>query len=171
LAAGRLPGAEAEALLDRVMGDRELLREYELLRAIHQAGRSPAVWSPSRGRFAVAASVVLLVGSVFVWRLTQAPGPEGTLRGGGGLQILAPQSGAPFSGTEPLVWSGDPDAWRYRVEVVDQFGVLVAVVETADTTLALPDGTFTAGGAFTWWVEANVPGGVRRSGPGRFEVP
>jgi hypothetical protein len=164
LAAHRLPEAEAMALLDRVMANEGLRREYELLRSVHEAGRisSPAQrWMP----FALAASLFLAVGATFVVQRVRSGG-EGEMRGPmAQVALVTPvnQSVVPLPAT--LAWRPVAGAVRYRLELLDGEGEPTLTEETTDTTFIVPVGGVTARTPYRWWVEVIFPSGSARSAP------
>jgi hypothetical protein len=165
LAAGRLDDDRALPLLDRVMSDPALLREYELLRATHAAGRLRSAGAPRW--LALAAALALVASATAVWQATRPAGPA-VLRGGAAVTLVAPAADAPVPGPVRLMWRAVPAAVRYVVEVSDDQGRPVMREETADTVLAVPPGRLAAGSAYLWWVEARTPAGSLRSSPRRL---
>jgi hypothetical protein len=170
LAAGRLAEAEAAELLDRVMSDPELMREFELLRAVHQAGVRAG---PARRWMlptAIAATAVFAIGGTLLYRGRLAAERQ-QLRGAERTEVvslLSPIPGANVTRPVEMIWRSVPDAAPYRVSVVDQNGDAVFTGATADTTLLLPDSVLQEGAPYRWWVETTVPAGVVRSAPQRF---
>lgn len=166
LASSRLTGEEALALLDRVMSDPELRREFELLQAIHLAAMPPARRTLPRW-IGLAAAAVLVVALPFGWRaLGDRGAPEGPplVRGGAvGVALLAPAERATVDAPVTLVWGALPDAVRYRVEVLDATGAVAVDAETPDTSLVLDRTALAPSRPFRWSVEAVTPGGLRRS--------
>jgi hypothetical protein len=159
LAARRGPEAARLATLNHAMACRECRRELDLLRAIEHARRAP-VWT---GRtFALAATLMLAVGAVLVWRSLRPDAP-GALRGGGNqVSLVSPAEGARVSAPPPLrlVWRAVANAAGYRVEVLDVTGAVVATGAGPDTTLELPAGALVpADSAYRWRVIAELQGG------------
>jgi hypothetical protein len=159
LASGSLPEAERGALLDRVMADPELLREFELLRSVHRAG-ALSQSTPSRTArwpfMLAAAAVVLLIGATVLLRVPGGEAPP-TMRGGAeveGSMLLSPADGASVESPTVLIWASVPNAVRYQVEVLDADGEAVVRETVVDTLLALPGDLLEAGGEYRWWVEA-----------------
>jgi hypothetical protein len=164
LAAHRLAEAEAMDLLDRVMTDERLRREYELLRSIHEAGRmSPPGrrWMP----IALAASLFLAVGATYMVQRVQLGG-ESEMRGPSAqVALLAPADQAVVPLPATLAWRPVSGAVRYRVELLDGAGEPTLAEGTTDTTLVVPVGGVTAGTTYRWWVEVIFPSGSARSAP------
>lgn len=177
LAASRVRGAEALALLDRVMADPALLREYELLRALHQAGDSSTRREPrhtSRRWLPLAAAAVLLVSVPLTWRAwSERAGTEDplTVRGAGtGVALLTPANDATVELPVRLAWQPVADALRYRVEILTEAGSVALVVDARDTVVVVDALPADDGSRFRWTVEALTPAGPRRSALAAFSV-
>jgi hypothetical protein len=172
LAAGRLPEAEAAELMDQVMAHAELMREFELLRAIHRAGAKASPATRWRVPAALAAAAVLAVVGTVLYR--GAVRPERPPLRGGTVQetvaLVAPTDGARVPRPLTMVWRSVPDAARYRLTVIDQDGNAAFTSTTSDTTLVIPDSALHAGMPYRWWVETTVPAGVVRAAPERFRL-
>lgn len=173
LAAGRLRGDAALALLDRVMADPVARREFELLRAVHEAGRPPA----SRVSFrwmglAAAAALLIAVPLLRPGRGADAPaGDAPVVRGGAAaVALLAPDSAAMVDAPVEFRWRPVAGALRYRLEVIEADGSVAFERELPDTVLALAPDALPAGMALQWRVEAVTPEGVRRSLTSRFTL-
>jgi len=190
LASGMVPEERRAPLLDRVMSDPDLVREFELLRAVHRAGlengsqggvgtalggapagssRTGAGTSWSRPRalvaLATAAVVVLVLGTSLLFRASGGP-DQPRMRGGEGGEVLSargPAHGATVAEPVTLVWTTVPDAVGYRIEVLDREGALALRETTADTTLTIAPGVLLRGSEYRWWVEAVQPAGVDQS--------
>lgn len=177
LAAGRVRGAEALALLDRVMADPALLREYELLRALHQAGASSTQRKPRhapRRWLPLAAAAVLLVSVPFTWRAwSERAGAEDplTVRGAGtGVALLTPANDATVELPVRLAWQPVADALRYRVEILTEAGSVAWALEARDTSVVVGALSREGGARFRWTVEAVTPTGLQRSALSAFSV-
>ncbi|TFG45450.1 MAG: hypothetical protein E4H41_05015 [Gemmatimonadales bacterium] len=164
LASHRLSETEAMALLDRVMADDGLRREYELLRSVHEAGRVPSParrWMP----LALAASLLLAVSATYLVQRVWLGG-EGEMRGPSAQVALvspADQSVLPLPVT--LAWRPVAGAVRYRVELLDGIGEPTLSEETTDTTFVVPFGGVASGMPYRWWVEVIFPSSSTRSAP------
>jgi hypothetical protein len=168
LAAGRLDDAQALPLLDRVMSDPGLLREYEMLRAIHAAGHRRSFAAPRW--LALAAALTIIGSATVVWRATRSGDSPAAVRGGAAVVLVAPPPDAAVVEPVRLAWRAVPAAVRYVVEVTDAEGRAVMREETPDTVLAIPPGLLAAGSAYQWWVEARTPAGPVRSNPRRLAI-
>lgn len=162
LAAHRLPEAEALALLDRVMADEGLRREYELLRSIHEAGRVlPPLrrWAP----LAFAATLLLAVGGTYLVQRARVDGVDPVRGPGSAVELVAPAEAAVVSLPATFTWRSVEGVVRYRVEMLDGAGVPVLAQETSDTSVIVPAGAAGANAEYRWWVEASFPSGATRS--------
>lgn len=171
LVAHRLPEAEALALLDRVMADDGLRREYEMLRSVHVASIASRPMQWWRPVLAVAASLALVVTIGALMRA--GGGPAGTVRGDPRAELLAlPAPGAVAALPATLVWHAVPGARSYRVEVLDPDGAVLHARETRDTFAVVGTADVPAGVA-QWWVEVRFTAGAERSvlRPVRFTGP
>ncbi len=163
LAGGRLREAEALNLLDQVMADEGLRAEYEVLRAVHVAGRAAAA---RRRRLqvglGVAAGLLLAVTGVLSLR---GVGPTGVgLRGtDSAVELQEPEEDAPTTLPVTLIWHPVEGATAYRIELVTDEGVVALMRSTSDTVLVLDEGDALASGTYRWWVEARIPSGHARS--------
>lgn len=162
LALVRREGAESDRLatLDHVMGCPACRREYDLLQALESAGRRMMEDRPVRsiGRrlvpLALAASLLLVVG---VGLLVRNRSVGDTLRGGGQLMLLSPET--EVSPSEPIVfsWRPVPGVYRYQIEVLDQNGKAMFSQVTRDTAIVWRAG-FPAGTSYEWLVRDLTPG-------------
>lgn len=161
LAAHRLPEAEALALLDRVMADDGLRREYELLRSLHTAGAAvpPKRWLRPALALAAGLAAVVTIGNL----VRAGREPAGTARGSGGTALLAqPASGAVATLPATLAWHPASGARSYRLQVLDPDGGVLMTRETTDTAITVQAGEVHAGPAH-WWVEVRLTAGTGRS--------
>lgn len=161
LVAHRLSEAEAVALLDRVMADEGLRREYELLRSI-EATRTPASSWIRPAVLALAAGIAAVV-AIASLRSPREDVAAGTVRGTErGVLLVSPAPGAAVPLPETLVWSSVSGARGYRVEVLAPDGTVVLAHEGVDTTLTVLPGAVPLGTA-QWWVEVRFASGADRS--------
>ena len=176
-------------LLDHVMACGACRGEFDLLRAIEQAGAEATaadsvVAMPRIGRrggwrwltpMALAASVLLAVGigiGLERGRLGNT-GDRDVMRGGGGeVTALTPAGEVRASGPLTFAWRPAPGASRYYVEVLDGEGEAVYGAATTDTVLVMQEiGRLTPGVEYRWWVRASSDGGAqRRSALRRFRL-
>ena len=111
-------------------------------------------WSVPLGLAAAAALVLLLV--------PRGGGDSGGLREPTVTSTIAPVPIAPAPGAsvarvDRLVWSSVPGAERYRLRLYDGEGSTLWTVETADTSVALPDSvTLLQRVPYFWRVEAQA---------------
>ncbi len=161
------------ATLDHVMACHACQREFELLRAIHGAGRSarPAIaprW------YAMAAAAVLVVGASIYFGVRQDSGPlmRGDSAAAGSPALIAPRGYVDPAATRPFVWGSVPNATRYRVELLEPGGRVRAAAALTDTVWQLPDSVqLRSGEELDWWVRAELPGGrEERSAFARLRV-
>jgi hypothetical protein len=159
LAAGLATEAERLTWLEHVAACRACRADLDVARAVADAGRGlerpriPA-W------LALAASVLLVVGGVAVWRTLGAPGD--VLRGADDrVTLVAPIGTVAPAAAGRLVWRALPEA-TFEVEVLDANGTPVLTATTTDTGLAVPPATLDAGVDYRWRVTARMPDGSRR---------
>jgi hypothetical protein len=161
------------ALLDHVMTCPACRHEFELLRAVHVAGRPRPAWRYQP--LALAASIALLVGlgGAALWSRLMPSGPD-TLRGGAGqVELVRPTAGSVVTPPLTLVWRTVSGTRIYTVELLAPDGRLVKSWTTADTSITLsnPASAHVPAGAYAWWVRARLPdGSERRSTVTRFEL-
>ena len=168
LALVRREGAEESRLrtLDHVMACSSCRREFDLLRAVEQAGvesgaRPGARWQWQRVvPIGLAASLLLALGVTIV--LNRAGERPDHLRGApAGVTLLAPA--AQVAAQEPItfVWRPVRHANRYVLELLEGNGGGATVLsrETSDTTLVLDPKLFQPGAQYQWWVRAVTPAG------------
>jgi hypothetical protein len=164
----RREGSEQSRLatLDHVMACPSCRREFDLLRAVEQAGvesgaRQPRVrWQWQRiAPIGLAASLLLALGVTIA--LNRAGERRDIPRGAiAGVTLLAP--GAQVAADEPVrfVWQPVRHANRYVLEVLERSGGKpVLSRETADTALVLAPTLLKPGAEYQWWVRAVTPAG------------
>lgn len=168
----RREGTEEQRLevLDHVMGCGPCRSEFELLRAIEQAGAGTAevarpVVSPMR-RFAVplalAASLILVV--TVGQRLGSAGGPDVERGSPDGVTLLEPPLELAPGASPTFAWKPVPGAQSYELEVLDEAGTVVWGARTSETSVALPDPrVLTAGKTYRWWVRSTTATGDQRA--------
>ena len=168
LALVRREGAEQTRLttLDHVMACPSCRHEFDLLRAVEQAGvesgaRPRARWQwHNLAPVGLAASLLLALGvAIGLNRAGETPDqPRGA---SGGVTLLAPA--AQVTADEPItfVWRPVNHASRYIVELLQGSGGGATVLsrETSDTALVLHPGLFQPGAEYSWWVRAVTPAG------------
>ena len=174
----RREGTEEQRLevLDHVMGCGPCRSEFELLRAIEQAGAAttkrarPAVLQFPR-RFAVpvalAASLILVV--TVGQRLRPAGGVD-VERGSStnGITLLGPPPEI-SPGTSPTFsWKPVPGAESYELELLDEKGAVVFGAKTSETSVTVSDPVLSAPGkSYHWWVRATTASGDQRASAAR----
>ena len=159
------------AVLDHVMSCTACRRDFELLRAVHVAGRDRPAWRYQP--LALAASIALLVGlgGAALWTRL-APPEKDTLRGTGAqVETIQPAGGAVITPPLLLAWRPVAGARSYTVELLASDGRLVQSWTTSDTSVAVSPGTRQVSpGSFAWWVRAHLlDGSERHSSVLRFE--
>lgn len=161
------------AVLDHVMSCAACRRDFELLRAVHVAGRSRPTWRYQP--LALAASIALLVGlgGAALWTRL-APTGRDTLRGSGAqVELIQPAGGAVITPPLVLVWQPVTGARAYTAELLAPDGRLVQSWTTPDTaiTVSTQDAPPVSPGSYAWWVRARLPDGSERRSPVvRFEL-
>ncbi len=171
----RREGTEEQRLetLEHVMGCGACRSEFELLRAIEQAGASAATNERARPavlriprRFvvplALAASLILVV---TVGRRLTAPGAPDVERGRmHGVTLLGPPVEIPPGMAPTFAWKPVPGAQRYELEVLDEKGNLVWGAKTGGTSVTMSDPLLTTPGRnLRWWVRATDESGTQRA--------
>lgn len=167
LAAGDASEIERLTWLEHVTSCAECREELALAQAVVEAGtalvgrnrRSATPW------LALAASVVLVLGGVALWR-SSLPEPADVSRGSGDrLTLVMPAGAVGREQASRLVWRAVPRAVRYDVEIVAAAGALVfsRAVAAPDTAVALSDVALTAGVEYRWRVTAQLDDGGRAS--------
>lgn len=161
------PESTRLATLDHVMACPRCQREFELLRAVEEAGGEEARPAAGAARWqrwapmALAASVLLGVGLVAGDRLVR-DGAEPLRAGDGDVVLVAPAADVTVAVGEPVVlaWRPVEGASRYAVELLSIDGALAFGGETADTTLivAAPP----VAGEYRWLVRAQADDGTER---------
>ena len=162
----RREGTEAHRLevLDHVMSCQACHREFELLRALENAGAQSGGKTDvrSRGRWlaplALAASLILAVGVATLVRDRNQRGGDTTRAAGHGLVLLAPPTELAPAESITFAWRPVAGAKRYRVELLDRADSVVFDQLTPDTTLTLPGARLEPGSGYRWWVRDATPG-------------
>lgn len=169
LAEGRIPEDEALALLDRVMADPALRRDFALLRAVQAAAAEPQS-SPKghhwwRTRWALAAAALAVAVAIPAsWTLLRPPPLTTDVRGvRPTVDLLAPEEDAAATGDVLLVWRPVEGTLRYRIEVLDADANVVFDSVLTDTSVTLPRARLGAGRRYVWMVEAIGAAGDQRS--------
>ena len=169
----RREGPEEQRLemLDHVMGCSACRSEFELLRAIEQAGAGtaeragPAVLR-SLPRFAVplalAASLILVV---MVGQRLRSPDGTDVERGPmDGVTLLGPPSEIEAGTSPTFAWKSVPGAQSYELEVLDEKGAVVWGARTSETSVTMSDPVLlTPGNSYRWWVRTTTPSGNQRA--------
>ena len=173
LALLRREGAEEQRLeaLDHVMGCGACRSEFELLRAIEEAGaetteRARPAFLRSLPRFAVplalAASLILVV--TVGQRLRSPQGADVERGTADGVTLLGPPPEI-AAGTSPtFAWKPVPGAQSYELEVLDEQGALVWGAKTSETSVTLSDPRLLPPGkSYRWWVRTTTTSGNQRA--------
>jgi hypothetical protein len=150
-------GSEGERLrtLDMMLSTAEGRRELELVWAVARAARPRrASWQ----RFAVAASLILVVGTSALWMIRERGKDVDVARSGDSpISLVAPVGLVSPPKARHFAWRPTARAERYQLVVVDTTGAELFATETHDTTLALPDSVRLAPGrTYLWWVQATL---------------
>ena len=147
-------GSDDERLrtLDAMLSTAEGRRELEIAWSASRAARPPAVtWR----RYAVAASVIVVLGAAALWRFVNQDSAD-VLRGvESPVTLVQPTGDVAVGGARRFIWRRVADAERYTLVVVDTAGAEVFASETTDTSAALPDSVrLLQGRTYLWWVQA-----------------
>jgi hypothetical protein len=181
LALTRREGLEAQRLetLDHVMSCARCRSEFDLLRAIEEAGTTTAgtprtakhLWGTRYVPLALAASLLLAIGLGLGHRYWQLHAPE-VMRGPAPeVTLLAPPTEANTGAPLTFAWRPVPGARRYALEVLTEDGAAILHSETADTLLVVPASRALLPGRYQWWVRATADDGTeRRSGVRRLRI-
>ncbi len=158
-------GDEGERMrtLDHVMRCNRCASEFELLRATEQASHGESIRRLGLP-LAIAASLVLLLGTWVVWRMTPEPAPAMRGAAGGAIALITPEAGAATSAAESarFVWHATAGARLYRLELLDSTGAVLLTQQSPDTALDIvPMRLEHALGARQWRVEAVREDGTR----------
>jgi hypothetical protein len=163
----RREGAEQSRLttLDHVMACPSCRHEFDLLRAVEQAGvesgiRPRARWQwQSLAPIGLAASVLLAVGVAI--GLNRAGERSDQPRGAfDGVTLIAPA--AQVGADEPItfIWRPVRHANRYVLELLEgSGGAAVLSRQTSDTAVVLDSRLFQPETQYRWWVRAVTPAG------------
>jgi hypothetical protein len=150
------------ATLDHVMSCADCRRDFDLLRAVEQAGVESGATGRARGRrawlipAALAASFLLAVG---VGRTVLRAGGDDTMRGDNRGPVVLVRPGREAKAGDVLIfsWRAVPDASRYEIEVLNAGGGVVASAATTDTTISSEAIRLLPPGDYRWWVRATTP--------------
>jgi hypothetical protein len=171
----RREGTEEQRLetLDHVMGCGACRPEFELLRAIEQAGAGstttaqarPAVLGIPR-RFAVplALAASLLIVVAVGQRLRSPEGPDVERGRMDGVTLLGPPTEIAPGMPATFAWKPVPGAESYVLEVLDEKGQVVWGARTSQTSVTMSDPLVTTPGrTYRWWVRAITASGPQRA--------
>ena len=172
LAEGTYVGADRDARLDVVLSDPRTAAEFEffldLAREQPTARRALPRWLP------VAASIVMTVGVLAVWRASVRPVGDEPLRGGATVvELLRPAVGDAIEPGTLFSWHPVASASDYLLDVIDEEGNSLLSASTIDTTYLMPADLMLAPGMeYRWWVVARLLDGTEvraepRTNPGR----
>ena len=164
----RREGTEQSRLttLDHVMACPSCRHEFDLLRAVEQAGVESGVRPRARWHWhdlapiGLAASLLLALGVVIgVNRSRERPDqPRGA---SAAVTLLAPPSQVGVDEPITFVWRPVRHAGRYVLELLEGSGGGGTVLsrETSDTAVVLDPKLFQPGAEYRWWVRAVTPAG------------
>jgi hypothetical protein len=139
LAQGSYRAPDRILLLDRVLAHPVTARELHFFRQLAASAPTPTVVRPFPARWLVAATVLLAVGTLSIWR-GFGTGRDEPVRGDGAPFALAePAGGGALGRGGRLLWRPAPGAQSYRIELLDDGGSLVFTAATPDTLATLPD--------------------------------
>lgn len=173
----RQEGSEEQRLevLDHVMGCHECRSEFELLRAMEEAGAgatqpAASILGPSLRRFAaplaLAASLILVV--TVAHRLRTPVGSDVERGTADGITLLGPSAEIDEATAPTFAWKPVPGARRYELEVLDERGALVWGAKTSETSVTLSDPRLLPPGkTYRWWVRTTNESGAQRASPVR----
>jgi hypothetical protein len=157
LVEGEGPESERLRTLDVALSTAEGRRELEIAWAAAKAARPPR---RSWQRFALAASILVVIGVSTVWLRERNAQPGTVLRGSGGespVTLVAPVGAVRPDHATRFLWRAVGNAERYQIVVVDTTGNELYAGETRDTAVSLPDSVrLVPGQAYLWWVQARL---------------
>ena len=176
---GRMDAAEREAFEQELLVDGEFLTdaydEITVREALAEAALAQrAAFRPKRRPQAVAFLAVAAAASIaFIAFILPRPGGDEIFRGDGSG---APQAMYPVGDLEGpphmFIWTRDPGAARYRLEIYNAEGSRLHVTTTADTFLATDGGlALPRVGAWRATTLDSVGIGVRSTGDVEFSFP
>lgn len=163
-AAAQLEGEEAVRLatLDHVASCAACRREFDLLRATHDAARrlAPSTWRVHAMGLAAAAAVIIAVALTIGRRGTPGVGEIAPDRGASAsaaqaITLITPLGTTPADAPH-FVWHAVPTTGNYHLEVLDDSGAVVVGRDTHDTAFTAPP--LTPGRSYRWWVQAKING-------------
>lgn len=150
-------GPESERLrtLDVALSTAEGRHELEIAWAAARAAR-PA--RRSWQRYAIAASVLIVVGASALLLRRGSPPDAAVLRGSESpVTLVAPVGQVGPDRATRFLWRAVGNAERYQLVVVDTTGTELYAAETRDTAMSLPDSVkLVPGHAYLWWVQARL---------------
>lgn len=150
-------GSEGERLrtLDMMLSSAEGRRELEIAWAAARAARPRR---PSWQGFAIAASLVLVVGTSVLLMARHRAQDVDVVRGADSpITLVAPVGIVAPPRATHFAWRPIALAERYQLVVVDTTGAELYATDTRDTSLALPDSVRLAPGrTYLWWVQATL---------------
>lgn len=173
LAAGTYRGADRDELLDVTLADARTAAEFEFF--LDLAREKPSSVTdrslPLRRRsiqrpwMAAAAMLVIVVGTVGVWRAVSSPTAD-PLRSDESI-LIEPAANASIDASSTFVWRRVSDARDYHFELVAADGSVVHQAVTSDTTLLLPMEINIGPGTYVWWVTTLMRDGSQNRSPSR----
>jgi len=172
---GTASDAERLATLRHVGSCDACRSELELLRTAGDAAREAArdtrtAW-PGRQVLAAAAMLIVLAGSVTLWRILGTSGDDPLRSGTQPARLVAPADGASLPRPVTLAWTAFAPDERYTVHVVAPDGSIAFEGATTDTSLVVPPQALESGVDYVWWVHGWPAGGMPvRSPPGPFRI-
>jgi hypothetical protein len=148
------PESERLDIMNRVMRHPVHRREFELLRAAHQASRPPA-----RRSFvmpvALAAGIVLAVAIGSQLRSPSTPEPMRGDPAVPSVPLYEPPEIAVADSARAFLWANVAGARSYSFALMDLEGRSLYEVAVSDTSVALPDSVrLTPGAEYRWRVRA-----------------
>lgn len=150
-------GSDGERLrtLDMMLSSAEGRRELEIAWAAARAARPRR---PSWQGFAIAASLVLVVGTSVLLMARHRAQDVDVVRGADSpITLVAPVGIVAPPRATHFAWRPIALAERYQLVVVDTTGAELYATDTRDTALALPDSVRLAPGrTYLWWVQATL---------------
>ncbi|HKY32334.1 MAG TPA: hypothetical protein VJV23_07360 [Candidatus Polarisedimenticolia bacterium] len=168
-AQGELPPGRMEEILDRVVADPELARQWSLARALASPQRRPAR-RPSWPRMLwPAAALALTAAGLSLW-LAARPASREVYRGEPGrIESLLPDGSALRAGSATLRWECRPPAPRYVLRLMTaELEVLLVKEGIVSSSFDLPAAAIEGrrtGEELLWQVEALYDDGTRTLSP------
>jgi hypothetical protein len=176
-AAAERQGAEVERMrtLDHIATCTACRKEFDLLRATHDAARqmTPSTWR-LRGFGIAAAAAVVIAATLTIARwngphagVAQLDRSAGSQKADHAITLVAPIGFVSPHATR-FIWHSVRTANGYHLEVLDDSGAVALRTDTRETTYVAPQ--LAPSRTYQWWVQARVNGEAWRSEFGEIKT-